>query len=245
MSKWTSYSYINLSARGFDCLSYLACAIVQNGGTAVTVRQVGGVYRASASILLNLTFIPVADVKNGVKIRGDKLVGGGTGSAGVVSSNIVTYKDVSNIANYAPYYNGNTEGEYVYQHYTPSGTSILAGSGCDVAYSFPTLSSPRFLRGMYTQNAAASYVPFTWNQNTGKAAFKLITPVSEIKTRLKSIFETDFHGNEFSLDDSQTPPSLEFEMNCPPASYAQYYLPAGIYDSGDPITAPLFTIPFI
>lgn len=251
MSKWTSYSYINLSARGFDCLSYLACAMISTGYWSVQVRKISGVNIARTYFNIVFVLIPVADIKNGVLIRGDQLPAGGTGSAGYVWTAIAQHAALNNYSNY----NGSSAGCYNVRFFNYKGGSdpdymteyVEAGKGVFMR-SKQGLNVRQFDRYFTGNSVGSGQTIFTWDENTGDARLTLDFPLSDFVNFIKTQFETDFHGNVLNLDTSQNIPAFELTMNCPvpAASVANYsYNNTPILQSGDPIDNPLFTIPFV
>lgn len=108
MAKWTSYSYFNLSAKGFDCLSYLALVYrrlvewktrvsIQRSLASDDTIQERTILTTKFKVLL--AFIPVAEIAPGVFIRGDSLPTASLDrrykSQGVVDTSVIQYPPIS------------------------------------------------------------------------------------------------------------------------------------------------------
>lgn len=237
MSKWRSYSYIDLAPKGFDCLSYLACAVVFFS-SSVVIRKTNGVYNATAFLNCSFSLVPVAEVKPGVFIRGDKLLGSLVGNS-IATQPALPSLGSGNLTNYR----GDRAGTYVFQHYK-QGTSIQAGATCSRAFSRDPAGTSRWLRATYTQSNAGAFVPFVWDSGTGEASFVCDVPVSDIASQFSALFASEFSGAALNLDTSQISPVV-ITANCPASDFANYSLNYNTYQTGDPVTAPIFKIPFI
>ena len=246
MPKWTSYSYINLAARGVDCLSYLAVARFKLGWSVELTKQtISGqtVWNKFTSFSCQLWLAPIAEIRPNVFISGVRLLSGGVGPSGVSSNRILSPIDISTLNNAAEY-----QGLYKITTMTTSnnGRSVPFYAG----NSYRTTSDLRgrtILRQFYSVGDGVGVAAlFDWDDVHNIATATASFNAGDIASALGTIFASDFSGQSLSLDSSYTY-TRTFSMQCPYPESAAYikYEHSAVDDYGAPWSEPLFTFPFV
>lgn len=232
---WNYYSYPNLLTKdpNFNCLSHLAC-----------IYRGYGVSQRSLYYSANITYclIPVAEIRTGVYIRGDRL------------SPDSSDRTINSRGNSQPGFKSGTSGvvfgRYRIEIYFPSyGKEVILnkltatpvrksiGAHREIPSSNPKNPYTYIEKAYYKDDNNPSYNteinPLTYDSDTKEFTFDITLDAAEIKTYLQSYIETDYPNNSCNIDSSF---SYHDIVSCKLGAVRQEY---------GPITAPLFTIPFI
>lgn len=246
MPKWTSYSYINLAARGVDCLSYLAVARFALSWWVELRKQIMNgqtIWNKFASLDCDLWLAPIAEIRPNVFISGVRLLPGGVGPSGVSSSVILSPIDISTLNNNAEY-----PGLYKITPITTSsnGRSVPLYAG----NSYRTTSDLRgraILKRYYAVGEGLGTAAlFDWDDVHNIASATVSFNAGDIASAFGTIFASDFSGQGLSLDSSYTY-TRTFSMQCPYPESAGYaiYKHSAVDDYGPPWSEPLFKFPFV
>lgn len=219
---WRYFSYYNLIRHdpAFDCLSSLAC---MSRYTAFS-NSSSGEYWA-----VRYCLVPVAEVRAGALIRGDAL-NGWTGAGGAVSPNVYPA-------------NVHAGGRYYFELYgVGSSTSYLFRPLVEEKIGYESLRSNEFpyriTRRTYSYNRQSAALNVTANPATYDATNQIVSVdatvyIADVISNIKTQFESDFPGASFDLDSSFSfSEKIEISRG---ASLVEF----------NPVTSPLFTIPFI
>lgn len=235
---WEYYSYYDLVRKdSFDCLSSLAC--VKSFFLHTRFKTSNNKSRCTVNSALLLYFIPIAEIREDVKIRGDDLyVRNGKRTSSFVwdTPNVGSAKYVIPVDFQGSFSvnleNGATEGEAFAEIY---------------GYSVSRSYQPHTIVTAFRVNNNSDYPCRLYYNKNGNVEFDF-----SLSPRFFDIFQNDFsnrYPNQsvglLDLEDREifsysasgritVQDDVAYDVNDPSLNY-----------EGDPITAPLFTIPFI
>lgn len=220
---WRYYSYWNLIRKdaGFDCVAYLACYARFTG-----FNRTGS---SGQNWYVRYGLLPVAEVAQGVFIRGDALARSRTGDGALSPA---TY-NVSTHAGGRYYFEIRGTGSTLTNLFrTPVATTTdvetLAANG------FPYRITRRYyFYDSSNPSANTETNPATYDSGTQEVSVNCDVDVALIQNNIKTQFETDYPGNLFNLDSSF---SFSESLTISPGASSTSF---------DPITNPLFKIDFV
>lgn len=249
MPKWTSYSYINLAARGVDCLSYLAVARVKLDWFVELRKYTSSgqvTWGKGANLSYRVWLAPIAEIRPNVFISGVRLLSGGVGPSGVTSNAILTPIDISTVSPNVEY-NGLYTVFGLTTNYAGGLQTVPLYSGNSYGM-VPTLYSYNTIRRAYQPvgEGIGNVSLFDWDDVHNIASVTISINAEEIMSVLGNRFSTDFSGQPLSLDASYTY-TRTFSMQCPYPESASYirYNHSAVDDYGPPWSEPLFKFPFV